>query len=174
VLRPSPAIEVEALRDDDRAADREDLARAHHAVPGVEPCVVLEDVTGGHAEAQQLAAHRADLVVAGAAVIARDEHLRDAPVAVQRGGGAHAVVEHRARSAVGLDLGAEHERRLRRRRGGRVTRPATAAEGHDGVGGTDDDDGAGDQAQRHADQTSPHHADGIRCPGRASCAQILS
>jgi hypothetical protein len=50
VLRPSPAIEVEALRDDDRAADREDLARADHAVPGVEPCVVLEDVAGGHAE----------------------------------------------------------------------------------------------------------------------------
>jgi hypothetical protein len=102
-------------------------------------------------------------------VIARDQHLGHPAVAVERGGGAHPVLEHRARASVAMHLGAEHQRGLRGARGGGIARPSAAAQGHDRVGRPDDHHGAGQHSQGQADQASAHHEDRIRCLSRASC-----
>src|SRR3954462_4529879 len=55
------AWNVEALRDHDRALDAEHLARAYHACPRVEPCMVGEDRAGRDPGRQQRVPHRARL-----------------------------------------------------------------------------------------------------------------
>jgi hypothetical protein len=74
--------------------------------------VILEDHLRRHAVADQRLSHRVGLVVGPAVVVAGDEDAIDLAGPPQLQGAAHAVGEHRAHPAVGLDQGPGDDRRL--------------------------------------------------------------
>lgn len=75
--------DVEALADQDRPVDAEDLLGADAGVPGVEPGVVADDAPVGNAVLGQIGAHGVGLVVVLAAVVAGHEDDLDPALAVQ-------------------------------------------------------------------------------------------
>jgi hypothetical protein len=165
--RVERARQVVALRDDERRVHIEDLTRALRRVPRVEPGVVGEDVGRRHAERQQALAHRADLVVVDAPVVAGQQHLVHAPGLVERGRGLDAVLEHRAQAPVAVDLSAQHQRDLGARRIGHIHHVTARRAQHHRVGDADHRRDPGDHPEAHH-QKSAHRRKTTAC-SRAAC-----
>ena len=102
------AVEVEALAHEDRRLHIVDGAQVFHAGEGVDAVGVGGDGHRWNIGVEEIVAHRADLALRGV-LTAADDDLVGGAVFVEGDGGVETFSEDRARRAVGLYPGAEHD-----------------------------------------------------------------